>query len=180
MSEEALASGRTTRRAFLGMGSNMGDRLELLKTAVSALDDLHRVSSLYETEPVGGPDQDPFLNLVVELATERSPRELLEVCRELETAAERVRTVRWGPRTLDVDVLWVEGESVDEPDLVVPHPRMRIRRFVMQPLAELAPDVAGDDWERHLEDDDAEVIVLGPLQPDPAIEADASTSGQSR
>ncbi len=152
------------RRAFLGMGSNMGDRLELLRTAVAGLDDLHRVSSLYETEPVGGPEQDPFLNLVVELATERSPRELLEVCRMLEGAAERVRTVRWGPRTLDVDVLWVEGQTVNEPDLVVPHPRMRIRRFVMQPLAELAPDVAGADWEQHLEDDDAEVVCIGTLE----------------
>jgi 2-amino-4-hydroxy-6-hydroxymethyldihydropteridine diphosphokinase len=141
----------------------MGDRLALLTAAVESIPDLVAVSSLYETDPVGGPaDQDPFLNVVVELRTERSPRELLELCRELETEADRVRTVRWGPRTLDVDVLWVEGQSVVEPDLIVPHPRMRIRRFVMAPLAELAPDVAGDDWEDHIEDDGA-VVVVGKL-----------------
>ena len=90
---------------------------------------------------MGGPEQDAFLNLVVELATADSPRRLLERCQALEAAAERVRTERWGPRTLDADVLLVEGESVDEPDLVVPHPRMLERRFVLAPLADLAPDL---------------------------------------
>lgn len=145
----------------------MGDRLELLRSAVRSIGDsdtIVSVSSLYETEPVGGPEgQDPFLNLVVELATERSPRELLELCRHLEADADRVREVRWGPRTLDVDVLWVDGVSVDEPDLIVPHPRMRIRRFVMAPVAEIAPDVAGPHWEAALDDDEAEVVRIGHL-----------------
>ncbi len=100
------------------------------------------VSPVYETEPVGGPaGQAPFLNLVVELDTERSPRELLEVARRLEGDAGRVRTVHHGPRTLDVDVLLVDDLVVDEPDLTVPHPRMWERRFVLAPLADLAPEL---------------------------------------
>lgn len=99
------------------------------------------MSPVYETDPVGGPEQGPYLNLVVELDTSLDARGLLEVCRRLETAAERVRTERWGPRTLDVDVLWVAGELVDEPDLQVPHPRLGERRFVLAPLADLAPDL---------------------------------------
>ncbi len=131
-------------RAFLGLGSNLGERLAYLRRAVDQIEDRIAVSSLYETDPIGGPDQDPFLNLVVELETQRSARELLGLCRELEADAERVREVRWGPRTLDVDVLWVDGETVDEPDLIVPHPRMTDRAFVMIPLGELAPDLVVD------------------------------------
>ena len=86
-------------------------------------------------------EQGPYLNVVVELATADSPRQLLERCRALEEAAGRVRTVRWGPRTLDADVLWWTAWQVDEPDLTVPHPRLWERRFVLQPLADLAPDL---------------------------------------
>ena len=143
------APGRTPPvRAFLGLGSNLGDRLRQLRDAVATLQDvgLVAVSPVYETDPVGGPPgQDSFLNLVVELRTDRSPHELLGVCHRLETAAERVRDERWGPRTLDVDVLWIDGVTVDEPDLVVPHPRMWERRFVVAPLHDLAPDIVGDD-----------------------------------
>ena len=130
-------------RAFLGLGSNLGDRLGYLKTAVDAIGDCVAVSGVYETDPVGGPEQGQYLNIVAELDTRRSARDLLELCQALEASAERVREVRWGPRTLDVDVLWVDGETVDEPDLVVPHPRMFERAFVMVPLGELAPDLAG-------------------------------------
>jgi 2-amino-4-hydroxy-6-hydroxymethyldihydropteridine diphosphokinase len=137
------------RRAFIGLGSNLGDRRALLAAAVDGLraaGDVAAVSPLYETEPVGGPeDQGPFLNLVVELHTADSPRQLLVRCQALEAAADRVRTVRWGPRTLDADVLLVEGESVDEADLIVPHPRMWERRFVLQPLSDLAPDLVAPD-----------------------------------
>lgn len=129
-------------RAFLGLGSNLGDRLGFLKLAVAAISDCIAVSGVYETDPVGGPDQGRYLNAVAELDTQRSARELLELCWDLEASAGRVREVRWGPRTLDVDVLWVDGETVDEPDLVVPHPRMLERAFVMNPLRELAPDLA--------------------------------------
>lgn len=129
-------------RAFLGLGSNMGDRVALLRRAVASMPDLRRVSHLYETEPVGGPEgQGAYLNLVVELETDMTPRQLLEVCRSLESAAHRVREARFGPRTLDVDVLVVDDLSVDEPDLAVPHPRMWQRRFVLAPLSELAPDL---------------------------------------
>lgn len=106
------------------------------------------MSPVYETEPVGGPqDQQAYLNVVVELETSLSPRELLAVCHRLEAAAERVRAERWGPRTLDVDVLLVGDLSVEEADLVVPHPRMWERRFVLAPLADLAPELLPDDWE---------------------------------
>lgn len=131
-------------RAFLGLGSNLGDRAAHLRSAVATLPDLVATSPVYETDPVGGPDdQGAYLNLVVELDTDLGPRELLEVCRALEHAAGRVREVRWGPRTLDVDVLIVEGRVVDEPDLQVPHPRLWERRFVLAPLADLAPDLVG-------------------------------------
>jgi 2-amino-4-hydroxy-6-hydroxymethyldihydropteridine diphosphokinase len=132
-------------RAFLGLGSNLGDREEHLATAVRALDGVVAVSPVYETEPVGGPDQDDFLNIVVELDTPLAPRELLAVCQALERAAIRVRRERWGPRTLDVDIVWMDGVTVDEPDLQVPHPRRLDRRFVLAPWRDLAPDLVGED-----------------------------------
>jgi 2-amino-4-hydroxy-6-hydroxymethyldihydropteridine diphosphokinase len=132
-------------RAYLGLGSNLGDRAALLRAAVASLADVVAVSPVYETDPVGGPEQGAFLNLVVELDTVLGARGLLEECRRLEADAERVRTTRWGPRTLDVDVLWVAGEQADDPDLQVPHPRMWERRFVLAPLADLAPDLVPPD-----------------------------------
>ncbi|MGI9608413.1 MAG: 2-amino-4-hydroxy-6-hydroxymethyldihydropteridine diphosphokinase [Acidimicrobiales bacterium] len=130
-----------TRRAFLGLGSNLGDRLENLQHAIDRIPDVVKVSSIWETAPVGGPEQGPYLNCVVQLDTDRTARQLLAVCREREEEAERVRTERWGPRTLDVDVLWIDDEVVDEYDLVVPHPRMFERAFVLVPLGDLAPDL---------------------------------------
>jgi 2-amino-4-hydroxy-6-hydroxymethyldihydropteridine diphosphokinase len=148
-------------RALLALGSNLGDRRGYLRAAVDALPDLVAVSQVYETAPVGGPDdQGPYLNIVVRLDTDRSPRELLELCREREAAAERVRVVRWGPRTLDVDVLWVDGERVDEPDLVVPHPRMFERAFVLMPLRDVAPDLVPAGW---VDPPESEVHAIGPL-----------------
>lgn len=129
-------------RAFLGLGSNLGDRWTHLRAAVAGLPDVVAVSSVYETEAVGGPpSQGPYLNAVVELDTELSPRRLLEVARRLEEAAGRVRSERWGPRPLDVDVLLVGDLAVDEPDLQVPHPRLWERTFVLAPLADLAPEL---------------------------------------
>lgn len=128
-------------RAFLGLGSNIGDRRAALRRAVAGIEDLVCVSPLYETDPVGGPEQDEYFNIVVELDTARSPRELLALCRRLEAEADRRRTVRWGPRTLDVDVLLIEGLTVDEPDLAVPHPRMHQRNFVVEPLWAIDPTV---------------------------------------
>jgi 2-amino-4-hydroxy-6-hydroxymethyldihydropteridine diphosphokinase len=152
------------RRAFIGLGSNLGDRLTHLETAVGSLagdGDVMAVSPIYETAPVGGPDdQGPYLNVVVELWTADTPRRLLERCQALEEAAGRVRTVRWGPRTLDADVLLVEGAEVDEADLTVPHPRMWERRFVLQPLSDLAPDLVTSE---QLGGAGGEVVRMGSL-----------------
>jgi 2-amino-4-hydroxy-6-hydroxymethyldihydropteridine diphosphokinase len=129
-------------RAFLGLGSNLGDRRAYLREAVERLPDVAAVSPLYETDPVGGPPgQGAYLNGVVELSTARTPRELLSIAQAAEAAAARIRVERWGPRTLDVDVLLVGDETVDEPDLIVPHPRMWSRGFVLVPLGDLAPEL---------------------------------------
>ena len=133
-------------RAFLGLGSNLGEKEIFLREAVDSFQDLKAVSGIYETEPVGGPEQDLYLNIVIELDTDLGARELLEHAQVLEKKANREREIRWGPRTLDVDVLWVEGEKVNESDLIVPHPRMKERAFVMIPLGELDPDFL-DDWD---------------------------------
>ena len=116
-------------------------------TAIDNLPDVQAVSGVYETAPVGGPTQDPYLNLVVEIRTSLEPYELLGVCQDLEQEARRVRTVRWGPRTLDVDVLLYGELQLTDPDLIVPHPRMYERAFVLYPLAELAPELLAEGWE---------------------------------
>lgn len=150
-------------RAFLGLGSNLGDREAALRTAVEGLPDVVAVSPVYETSPVGGPpDQPPYLNVVVELSTGRTPRGLLIIGQRLEAAAGRDRATeeRNGPRPLDVDVLLAEPLHVDEPDLTVPHPRMWERRFVLAPLADLAPGMVGAE---HLERAAGEVRCVGRL-----------------
>lgn len=143
-----MADRPSRTRAFLGLGTNLGDRWGELERAVGGLaaeGDVVAVSPVYETDPVGGPDGQPaYLNAVVELATADGPRGLLRRCQALEAQAGRVRTVRFGPRTLDADVLLVAAQTVDEPDLCVPHPRMWERRFVLAPLADLAPDLVSE------------------------------------
>jgi 2-amino-4-hydroxy-6-hydroxymethyldihydropteridine diphosphokinase len=148
--------------AYLSLGSNLGDRAAHLRAglAVVAASDPARCSPVYETAPVGGPPQDPYLNVVVELATDATPRQLLERCRAAEAAEQRVRTVRFGPRTLDADVLLVGDLVLDEEDLVVPHPRMWQRRFVLQPLADLAPGLVARDV---LDAAEGDVAVVGTL-----------------
>ena len=133
----------TDRRAVLALGSNVGDRLAMLQLAVDALasaGDVVARSPVFETDPVGGPEQDDFLNAVVVLATAVSSRALLETAHEIEQMAHRVRVEHWGPRTLDVDVIAVGDERVDEPDLVVPHPRAHERAFVLVPWLAADPD----------------------------------------
>ncbi len=132
-------------RAYLGLGSNLGDRLAHLQGAIDALAatsevQVVAVSSVYETAPVGGPEQDDFLNAVVAIDTALGPHELLAAAMRIEQLEGRVREVRWGPRTLDVDVLLVGDERIDTPDLVVPHPRMHERAFVLRPLHDVAPE----------------------------------------
>ena len=121
-------------------------------TAIDNLPDVQAVSGVYETAPVGGPTQDPYLNLVVEIRTSLEPYELLGVCQDLEQEARRVRTVRWGPRTLDVDVLLYGELQLTDPDLIVPHPRMYERAFVLYPLSELGPELLSEDWEASVAD----------------------------
>ena len=130
-------------RAYLSLGTNLGDRHAILSAALPVVSDGddYRVSAVYETEPVGGVDQDDFWNMVVELDTEVTPRALLERARRAETAAGRTREVRWGPRTLDVDVLLVGEATSDDPEILVPHPRLYERAFVLVPLRELAPEL---------------------------------------
>lgn len=169
-------------RVLLGLGSNLGDRRGHLRDAIVSLPGVTAVSDVYETDPVGGPDQDRYLNVVVALdlpvvlaggaprpadalvadaaPTPITPLELLGICQRIESAAGRVRDVRWGPRTLDVDVLWIDGVDMDQPDLTVPHPRMFERRFVLAPLSEVAPDVAPEGWELEAQ---GSVDRLGPL-----------------
>jgi 2-amino-4-hydroxy-6-hydroxymethyldihydropteridine diphosphokinase len=131
------------RLAYLSLGSNVGDRGAHLAAGVELVTEgeAFRASSVYETEPVGGVVQDQYWNMVVELSTDATPRELLERAQRAEAARDRVRDVRWGPRTLDVDVLLVGDERSDDPDIVIPHPRMYERSFVLIPLHELAPDL---------------------------------------
>lgn len=147
-------------RAFLSLGSNLGDRRALLRDAVDSLPDVVAVSPVYETAPVGGPDQDNFLNLVVQLETSLDPHQLLGVCHRIESSAERVREVRWGPRTLDIDIIWMDGVSMDEERLTIPHPRWKERRFVLAPLRDLAPDLVP---ERDLQLADGTVTQVAPL-----------------
>jgi len=141
----------TPVRAFLGIGSNLGDRLAYLQGAVDGLAatdgvEVVALSAVIETDPVG-PEQPDYLNAVVAVDTTLSPRALLEAGQRLEQEAERVREQRWGPRTLDVDVLLYGDEQVDEPDLVIPHPRWAERDFVLAPLADLGyPGVEPREW----------------------------------
>ncbi|MDP6868570.1 MAG: 2-amino-4-hydroxy-6-hydroxymethyldihydropteridine diphosphokinase [Acidimicrobiales bacterium] len=151
-----------THRALLALGSNLGDRWGFLRDAVASLPDVVAVSDVYETPPVGGPSQGPYLNCVVRLETLLGARALLDEARRRENEAGRERIERWGPRTLDVDVLWVDGEEVDEPDLEVPHPRMFERAFVLVPLFDVAPDLLPDGPEG-VSDGYGEIVSLGPL-----------------
>jgi len=130
-------------KVALGLGSNLGDREAHLLSAIEGLArhaTVVAVSSFQETEPVGGPPQGPYLNAAVIVETPLDPDGLLQLARTLEADAGRVREQRWGPRTLDVDLLLCEDRIIERPGLSVPHPRLSERRFVLQPLAEIAPE----------------------------------------
>ena len=133
--------------AFLGLGGNLGDPQTAMAAALQAIDAsrdvrVTAVSKLYRTPPWGKTDQPDFLNAVARVETRLSPRQLLDACLEAERQLKRVRAERWGPRAIDIDVLWFEGLTIDEPGLQIPHPRMKQRAFVMIPLAEIAPELA--------------------------------------
>jgi 2-amino-4-hydroxy-6-hydroxymethyldihydropteridine diphosphokinase len=127
--------------AYVGLGANLGDREETIRAAVAELPDVVAVSPLRETDPVGVTDQPQFLNGVAALETELAPRELLDVLLAIERRLGRERRERWGPRTIDLDLLLYGDEVIDEDGLKIPHPRLHERRFVLEPLADLAPQL---------------------------------------
>ncbi|MDD5195504.1 MAG: 2-amino-4-hydroxy-6-hydroxymethyldihydropteridine diphosphokinase [Candidatus Omnitrophica bacterium] len=133
-------------RAFVAIGSNIGDRLQNIAKAVKYLGlepgiTIKKVSSLLETDPVGGPPQGKFINGVIKIETALSARELLKRLQKIESSLGRARTVKDGPRTLDLDILLYGKSIINEPDLTIPHPRMLEREFVMKPLLEIEPNI---------------------------------------
>ncbi len=151
--------------AYISIGSNIGDRLHHLVEAVRALQSHERIevtklSSIYETAPVGYTDQADFLNLVVCVATSLDPYELLAACQEIEIGLGRIRDIRWGPRTADLDILLYNNDNIEAEKLIVPHPRMGERAFVLVPLLEIAPalghPVTGDPFT--VADDDGVIL----------------------
>lgn len=132
-----------TLRAVVGVGANLGDRMATMRAAVGELSRVATVekrSRIVETAPVGGPPQPPFLNAAVLLAYGGGEIALLDALLAIEARFGRVRAERWGPRTVDLDLLWIEGVAIDTPRLVVPHPRLRERAFALVPLLEVVPD----------------------------------------
>jgi 2-amino-4-hydroxy-6-hydroxymethyldihydropteridine diphosphokinase len=131
-------------RAYLGLGSNLGNRRRNIAEAIRRLGGIRgvritKVSSLYETTPVGGPPQPDFLNAVARVETTLSPARLLDAALAVEAACGRMRAMHWGPRVIDIDVLLAGARVVRTRKLTLPHPRMHERRFVLAPLAEIAP-----------------------------------------
>lgn len=155
-------SPRVEHTAIVALGSNLGDREGYLRLAIERLGGVTEMSQLYETAPVGGPSgQDAFLNMVVEVRTILDPYAFLRRCRQIEAEGMRQRSVHWGPRTLDVDVLFYEDIVIDDPVLTLPHPRYAERRFVLAPLSDIAPQRCPDGWETAVPDDG--VRAIGPL-----------------
>ena len=159
--------------AALGLGSNLGDREAHLSGAVKALESWNgvrvtSVSSLWETPPWGVEEQPHFLNACVLIETTLSPLEVLEACLAIEREHGRERSLRWGPRTLDMDVLYYDDVEMAEPRLILPHPRMLLRSFVLAPLAEIAPDkqIGGVTIQENLAllAIDAGIKQIGPLK----------------
>ncbi|MBU7007824.1 2-amino-4-hydroxy-6-hydroxymethyldihydropteridine diphosphokinase [Phosphitispora fastidiosa] len=137
-------------RAYIGLGSNMGNPVLNLETALKRIDGIEGIritatSSVYETEPVGYEEQAWFHNCVAEIDTLFSPEELLCKLQEIENELGRVRLIRWGPRTIDLDILLYDRAVINTERLIIPHPRMAERAFVMVPLAEIAPDAEFPD-----------------------------------
>ena len=145
-------------RVFIGIGSNQGDRAALISQAVKYLGVVSgvrvaRLARLLETEPVGGPPQPPYLNTVAEVETTRTPQELLDELQGIERQLGRVSSpVRWAPRPIDLDLLLYGDLVLEEPGLTIPHPRMHERKFVLEPLAQLAPELVHPALSRTVKD----------------------------
>jgi len=155
--------------AWIGAGSNVGDRTANVRRAVAELaaaSEVLATSSIYLTTPVGGPPQRSYANLVAKIETALDPRELLTFCKGVEERMGReTNEMRWGPRIIDLDILLFGEEKVSEPDLEIPHPRMKQRRFVLVPLLEVDQDVSdpwGERYAVHLDEAEGE---LEPLEP---------------
>ena len=132
-------------QAYLGLGSNIGDRKQQLLKAIDLIGNIKGIkvtkqSSIYETAPIGYTDQPNFLNLCLEIETELSPQQLLKHCLDIEQQLHRVREIRWGPRTLDIDILLYSDNIIETDNLIIPHPRMQERAFVLIPLNDIASD----------------------------------------
>ena len=154
---------RTIHRAIVALGSNLGDRHAYLTLALDRLGDVVATSQVFETDPVGGPDeQGAYLNMVAVVETTLDPFAFFRRCQRVEAEALRQRTVRWGPRTLDVDVLFFDDVEISAPDLTIPHPGIAERRFVLTPLAEVAPERCPPGWDETLPP--AGVHPRGPLR----------------
>ena len=146
------------RLVVIGLGSNIGDRLGAIRRTIARLEQVPELtvkarSRIYESRPAGGPPQGDYLNAAVLVDTALEPRELLLEALAIERELGRVRheAVRWGPRTMDLDLLWIEGESVREPGLVVPHPRLRERPFAVRPLLDVVPDAVDPDTRERID-----------------------------
>lgn len=131
---------------YIGIGSNLGNRPANIESAIAELKgssgiSIEKISSIIETTPIGGPRQSKYLNGVVKIKTEISPRALLGILQKIENKLGRIRTVKNGPRTIDLDMLLYDDKMINEPDLKVPHPRMFEREFVMRPLLEIEPQI---------------------------------------
>ncbi len=155
---------RDQHLAIIAIGSSLGDREGYLRLAISSFDDVQRVSQVFETDPVGGPEgQGAYLNMVMAVHTTLDPYALLRRCRQIEATAYRQRVVHWGPRTLDLDLLFYDDVRIDDPHLTVPHPRIAERRFVLAPLQEVAPERCPANWDDLLPK--GGVYPRGALQP---------------
>ncbi|MGI6226437.1 MAG: 2-amino-4-hydroxy-6-hydroxymethyldihydropteridine diphosphokinase [Peptococcales bacterium] len=136
-------------KSYLSLGSNLGDKRQNLEEAIRMLKEhkqikVIKISSFYETEPVGFKEQDWFLNIAVKIDTSLKPYELLEYCQEIEEKLQRKRIIRWGPRSIDIDILLYENFTSQDEKLIIPHPRMLERAFVLEPLLEIEPDLVLD------------------------------------
>lgn len=130
------------QRVYIGIGSNLGNRALHCRQAIeniASFSDVTAVSSYYETEPVGNEDQPHFINCAIEIMTDAKPHELLEKLHSIEKKFGKLRKEKWGPRTIDLDIIIYGDEIIDDPDLKIPHPEAHKRRFVLEPLAEIAP-----------------------------------------
>jgi dihydroneopterin aldolase/2-amino-4-hydroxy-6-hydroxymethyldihydropteridine diphosphokinase len=138
-------------RAIVALGSNLGDRVAYLRFGLERLSNVVAQSQVFETDPVGGPDnQGPYLNMVAVIDTDLDPYAMLRRLLQIEAEAHRVRIERWGPRTLDLDLLFYDDVTINSEELIVPHPRFAERRFVLEPLSEVAPEHCPSQWRNRL------------------------------